>query len=177
MILDLLKRVCKSLDENKFPYMISGSIAMNIYSIPRMTMDIDIVVELSLKRIDEFTNMFPDSYFNKTTIKNEIKRKGIFNIIDHETGFKIDFIIRKDTEYYRLAFNRRKRIKELEMELWVISLEDLIIAKIIWIQEYQSEKQSLDIENLLLNPDKDMNYIKEWCNNLNLRTFNLLRNE
>jgi len=34
--------------------MISGSIAMNLYSIPRMTMDIDIVVELSLKRIDEF---------------------------------------------------------------------------------------------------------------------------
>jgi len=54
MILDLLKRVCKSLDENKFPYMISGSIAMNLYSIPRMTMDIDIVVKLSFKRIDEF---------------------------------------------------------------------------------------------------------------------------
>ena len=177
MILDLLKRVCKSLDENKFPYMISGSIAMNIYTIPRMTMDIDIVVELSLKRIDEFTNMFPDSYFNKTTIRNEIKRKGIFNIIDHKTGFKIDFIIRKDTEYYRLAFNHRKKIKELDMEIWVISLEDLIIAKIIWIQEYQSEKQSLDIENLLLNPDKDMNYIKEWCSNLKLRTFNLLSNE
>ena len=134
MILDLLKRVCKSLDENKFPYMISGSIAMNIYSIPRMTMDIDIVVELSLKRIEEFTDMFPDSYFNKTTIRNEIKRKGIFNIIDHKTGFKIDFIIRKDTEYYRLAFNHRKKIKELDMEIWVISLEDLIIAKIIWIQ-------------------------------------------
>ncbi len=177
MILDLLKRVCKSLDENKFPYMISGSIAMNLYSIPRMTMDIDIVVELSLKRIDEFTDLFPDSYFNRTTIRNEIKRKGIFNIIDHKTGFKIDFIIRKDTEYYRLAFNRRKRIKELEMELWVISLEDLIIAKIIWIQEYQSEKQILDIENLLLNPDKDIIYIKEWCSNLKLRTLNLLSNE
>jgi hypothetical protein len=49
MILELLKRVCKALDENKFPYMISGSIAMNIYSVPRMTMDIDIVVELSLE--------------------------------------------------------------------------------------------------------------------------------
>jgi len=177
MILNLLKRVCKSLDENGFPYMISGSIAMNIYSIPRMTMDIDIVVELSLKRVDEFTDLFPYSYFNKTTIRNEIKRKGIFNIIDHETGFKIDFILRKDTEYYRLAFKRRKRIEELEMELWVISLEDLIIAKIIWIQEYQSEKQILDIENLLLNPDKDTSYILEWCNNLNLITFNLLRDE
>ncbi len=99
-----------------------------------MTRDIDIVVELSLERIDEFTDLFPDSYFNKEIIRNEIKRKGIFNIIDHKTGFKLDFIIRGVTEYYQLAFNRRQRIKELDTELWVISLEDLIIAKIIWIQ-------------------------------------------
>ncbi len=177
MILELLKRVCKSLDDNRFAYMISGSIAMNIYSIPRMTMDIDIVLDLSLKRVDEFTDMFLESYFNKTTIRNEVMQKGIFNIIDHETGFKIDFILRKDTEYYRLAFNRREKIKELDMELWVIRLEDLILAKLIWIQQSQSEKQIQDIENLMLNPDKDMNYIKKWCNELNLRTFNTLSNE
>ena len=110
-------------------------------------------------------------------MRNEIKQKGIFNIIDHETGFKLDFILRKDSEYYQLAFNRRERIKELDTELWVISLEDLIIAKLIWTQQYQSEKQIHDIENLMLNPAKDMNYIKEWCNNLNLRTFDLLSNE
>ena len=177
MILDLLQRVCKLLDENNIPYMITGSIAMNIYTIPRMTRDIDIVVELSLDRVDEFTDMFPDSYFNIDTIKDKIKRKGIFNIIDHTTGFKIDFIIRKDTEYFKLAFERRQRIKELDTELCVISLEDLIIAKIIWIQQNQSEKQIHDIESLLLNPDKDMNYITEWCNDLKLRTFNLLKDE
>ena len=117
MILALLQRVCRSLDETNIPYMISGSIALNIYSIPRMTRDIDIVVELTENRIDEFTNLFPNSYFNIETIKNEIKRQGIFNIIDHHTGFKIDFIIRKNTEYFNLAFNRRQRIKEMENEL------------------------------------------------------------
>jgi len=30
MILDLLQKVCNSLDENNIPYMISGSIALNI---------------------------------------------------------------------------------------------------------------------------------------------------
>ena len=157
--------------------MISGSIAMNIYTIPRMTRDIDIVVELSLGRLDEFTDLFPDSYFNRDTIREEVKRQGIFNIIDHSTGFKLDFIIRKDTEYFRLAFARRKRIAELDTELWVISLEDLIIAKIIWIQQYQSDKQIQDIENLLFNPDKDMKYIIKWCRELELETYNLFKNE
>lgn len=177
MILELLKRVCKSLDENDIPYMISGSIAMNIYAIPRMTRDIDIVVELSLGRIDEFTDLFPDSYFNKDAIREEVMRKGIFNIIDHSTGFKLDFILRKDTKYSMLAFARRNRIAELDTELWVISLEDLIIAKIIWIQQYQSDTQIQDIENLLLNPDKDMKYIIKWCNELRLKTYDLIKNE
>lgn len=177
MILDLLQKVCKSLDDTDIPYMISGSIALNIYAIPRMTRDIDIVLELTVDRIDEFTALFPDSYFNKDAIKEEIKRQGMFNIIDHQTGFKIDFIIRKETEYFKQAFENRIRINELDTKLWVISLDDLIIAKLIWIQEIQSEKQILDIKNLLLNPDANLNYIRKWCAKLNLQTFNLFINE
>lgn len=177
MILDLLQKVCNQLDEHEIKYMVSGSIALNIYTIPRLTRDIDIVIELSENKMDEFTSLFPNSYYDKNTIKEEIKRKGMFNIIDHSTGFKIDFIIRKESEYHNLAFQRRQRVKEFDTELWVVDLNDLIIAKIIWIQQYQSERQIFDIENLLLNPEKDLNYIKNWCEKLKLQTFNLLDNE
>ena len=177
MILSLLQKVCRSLDEHDIKYMVSGSIALNIYGIPRMTRDIDIVIELSENLIDEFTDLFPNSYFDRKVIKDEIKRKGMFNIIDHSTGFKIDFIIRKDTEYFNLAFGQRQRIIEFGTELWVISLNDLIIAKLIWIQHYQSELQMFDIQNLMLNPDRDIVYIKKWCDKLNLQTYNLLDHE
>lgn len=177
MVIELLQRVCKSLDSSEMPYMISGSIAANIYTIPRMTRDIDIVIELSEKRVDEFIQLFPDSYFNRNAIIEGIRREGMFNIIDNETGFKIDFIIRKHTEYFQLAFKNRKRIHELDIDLWVIDINDLIIAKIIWIQKIQSEKQMTDIENLLSNPEKDLSYIRSWCKKLMLKTFNLLDNE
>ena len=101
----------------------------------------------------------------------------MFNIINHETGFKIDFILRKDTEYFNLAFSRRKHIYDQDTWLWVKSLEDLILIKLIWIQQLQSEKQINDIQNLLLIPEKDIDYIKLWCNKLNLNTFKLLENE
>jgi hypothetical protein len=177
MILELLQKVCQKLDEHEIKYMVSGSIALNIYAIPRMTRDIDIVIELTENRINEFTGLFPDSYFEKDVIKEEIRRKGMFNIIDHSTGFKIDFIIRKETEYFIQAFQRRQRIKEFDTELWVINLNDLIIAKLIWIQQLKSEKQIFDIENLLLNQEKDIEYIKQWCSKLHLQTFNLFDNE
>ena len=177
MILELVQRVCNQLDEHEIKYMVSGSIALNIYTIPRLTRDIDIVIELSENRIEEFIGLFPNSYYDKNTINEEVKRSGMFNIIDHSTGFKIDFIIRKETEYFNLAFQRRQRVKEFDTELWVIELNDLIIAKIIWIQQYQSERQIFDIQNLLLNPETDLNYIKSWCNKLKLQTYNLLDNE
>lgn len=177
MILELLTTTCNSLEKAEIKYMISGSIALNIYTIPRMTRDIDIVIELEESRVDEFVAMFPDSYYNKETIKSEIRKQGMFNIIDHKTGFKVDFILRKNTEYFNLAFSRRKRIKELNTEIWVISLEDLIISKIIWIQDLQSEKQIDDIKGLMLNTDKDESYINFWINKLNLKTFNVFENE
>ena len=43
---DIIKEVVKRLDEAGILYMITGSIAANFYSIPRMTRDIDIVIEL-----------------------------------------------------------------------------------------------------------------------------------
>jgi len=157
--------------------MISGSIALNIYAIPRMTRDIDIVIVLPESRIDEFTNLFPNFYFDRKTIENEIKRKGMFNLIDNSSGFKIDFIVRKETEYFIHAFQQRKKIREFDTELWVIELNDLIIAKLIWIQQLKSEKQINDIKNLLMHADKNIVYIRKWCENLGLKTYNLFDNE
>jgi len=39
MIFKLLQKVTRSLEEAGIPYMLSGSIALNRYSIPKMTLD------------------------------------------------------------------------------------------------------------------------------------------
>lgn len=176
MIIDLLKKVCKALNEIDIPYMLSGSIAMNLYTIPRMTRDIDIVLELPINKIDDFIQLFPDCYIDKDMILQEIKRNGMFYVIDSETGFKIDFILRKNTEYYQTAFQNRLKRLEFDTELYVISLNDLILAKIICIQEYQSDQQLSDIKNLLANKDKNLNYINYWIKELKLKTFGLFQN-
>jgi len=172
-----LREVCNKLDDNNVRYMISGSIAANFYCIPRMTRDVDIVIDLSVKKIDDFVKLFPDSYINIDTVRDEVGRKGMFNVIDHATGFKVDFIVRKDSEYSDLAFSRKERIKGFDTVIWVININDLLIAKIMWIQDYQSERQISDIKNLLDNSSKDIKYVRNWCETLKLETFGLLDNE
>lgn len=46
----LLEKICQILDNMRIPYMLSGSVAMNLYAEPRTTQDIDLVVEMLTKR-------------------------------------------------------------------------------------------------------------------------------
>lgn len=43
--------------------MLSGSIAMGLYVIPRATRDLDFVIHLDVKNIDGFVNSFQDGYY------------------------------------------------------------------------------------------------------------------
>lgn len=175
MIVDLLKRIITSLDTNSIPYMLSGSIAMNSYTVPRMTLDIDIVIELKEENLDAFLSLFDDTfYINHDTVRHEVTRQGMFNVIDHRTGFKVDFIVRKNSRYRLHEFGRRQKIRLEDMDIWMVSPEDLVVSKIIWIQQLKSDKQIEDIENLLAMPLLDINYIRYWCEELKLETYNLI---
>ena len=175
MILKLLKRITKSLENKNIPYMLSGSIALNNYAIPRMTMDIDIVIRLHEENIEDFLSIFDENYYiNKEVVKKEMKSLGMFNVIDHQTGFKVDFILRKSSEYRKHEFSKRRKIQIVDFDVWIVSPEDLIISKIEWIQQLQSDKQISDIGNLLAMPELDTKYIAKWCKKLNLNTFNLI---
>ena len=174
MILQLLERIVQSLEAAHITYMVSGSIALNTYTIPRMTRDIDIVIELQKKDIDLFCKIFETGfYIDSETVREEVKRQGMFNVIDHESGYKIDFIIRKNSDYRRLEFERRVRTNVYGFDVWLVSIEDLIISKLIWIQELQSERQINDIRSLLENETVDHIYVQHWCNKLDLQTFNI----
>ena len=175
MIIRLLQRVTHLLDQAGIPYMLSGSIALNRYTIPRMTLDIYIVIELNVNNLESFLKLWGEGYYlNPDTVRQEVQRTRMFNIIDYESGLKIDFIVRKNTNYRLLEFQRRKKEKINDVEVWMVSPEDLIISKLEWIQLLQSDKQMADIRNLLSLPDIDSDYIKNWCKKLYLNTYDLL---
>lgn len=175
MVVQLLEKITQSLEKADILYMVSGSIALNTYAVPRMTRDIDIVIELQKNDIDRFCKIFATGFYIDTlTVQEEVKKRGMFNVIDFETGYKIDFIVRKNSTYRQLEFSRRVPTNAYGFDVWIVSIEDLIISKIAWIQELQSDRQIDDIKNLLLNPIADKTYIRLWCQNLDFNTFNLL---
>lgn len=98
----------------------------------------------------------------------------MFNLIDERSGMKIDFMIKKSSPYRKLEFERRQFTELFGHKVWIVSVEDLIISKLIWIQELQSGRQMEDIKMLLTNEGVDRKYIRKWINELGLTTFDLI---
>lgn len=72
----------------------------------------------------------------------------MFNIIDYESGFKADFIILKDEAFRQEEFKRRGKIDFMGKVIYVTTPEDLLISKLIWIQDFQFAQQIEDIKSL-----------------------------
>ena len=168
--LEVLKTVADSLEEAGIGYMVSGSIAANYYTIPRMTRDIDIVIELEQGKIDEFVGLFEgDFYVDREMIANEVSRQGMFSLIHNPYVIKIDFIIKKSSAYQHVAFSRRKQVLIEQSPVWFVTAEDLVISKLAWARDSHSEMQLKDVASLIATVDNlDMKYIDNWVRQLDL---------
>lgn len=86
---EFFTEVLKILERLQIPYMISGSVGSMLFGEPRMTNDIDIVVEMKMEKVENFLNQFDEEqyYFPSLEfVKESIKRKSQFNIIHLESG-------------------------------------------------------------------------------------------
>lgn len=87
MYANLLQFICSLLKLHQIPYMVTGSVAVNIYVLPRSTADIDIVIEVPPDKIEEFVHLFDANFYrNHEIARAELQHKGVgmFNIIDLE---------------------------------------------------------------------------------------------
>lgn len=166
--LDLLLDVARRLEEAGLGYMLTGSMALNHYAQPRMTRDIDFVIALLIQDLETLPRIFGDEfYFSPEAAREAVLHQSCFNVIHHDSLIKIDFMIRKREDYRLAEFERRQRVIIEGQPLWIVSKEDLILSKLDWARQSQSERQLTDVENLLAT-GADMEYLKTWSQKLNL---------
>lgn len=99
----------------------------------------------------------------------------MFNIIDHKSNYKADFMIVKDNEFEKTKFERCLLVPFLDYKIYVVSKEDLLLSKLTWIQLLQSSVQTDDILNLSELKEIDWPYIHKWISILQLNTFGLIK--
>ena len=161
-----LWKVIDRLDQASILYMLTGSMALNVYGHARATNDMDIVVQISDQNVQKLFRLFEkDFYVSQEAIKEAVANESLFNIIDNETVFKVDLIVAKKDSFSKQQFDRRREIKIGNRTIFVISPEDLILSKLEWSQESLSEIQENDIKNIMRVLDKglDKKYLETWA--------------
>lgn len=170
----LLERLVRLLDEANVPFMVAGSFASTAHGMPRTTQDIDLVVDPpTVAELDALVrSMRPDEYYvDADAARDALRRRSMFNAIDLASGWKVDFIIRKDRPFSRDEFARRMAMPVLDVPVFVASPEDTIVAKLEWSKQAGgSERQRRDVAGILatcgdtLDPD----YLERWVRDLDL---------
>ncbi len=139
---EALTRFVDAMDALGIDYMLTGSVAAAFYAPPRMTRDIDVVIDarasdarLLAKGLEEEFVVDPD------LVREAFDRRSMFNVLEPHSFAKVDVIIRNPIQDPDEVFVRRREFEVSGRTVKVISPEDLIIAKLNWARAGRSEMQ------------------------------------
>lgn len=166
---DVLKDFSSRLEKLGVEYMLTGSMALAHYAVPRTTVDIDIVVELAADDALKFIKEFEDDYYiPNNRVLDAVYRRTMFNVLNQETIIKIDCVVRKNDEFQMEVFSNRKRVNYAGyFDVWIIGKEGLILSKLNWAKNTRSEMQMRDVASILRN-GYDENYVRKWAKKLGI---------
>lgn len=166
--LSVLKLVTARLDAAGISYMITGSIAAGHYAQPRMTRDLDLVVDLKPLDAARVVALFGAEFdCSLDSIRGAIDRRGMFNLIHTAAIVKVDFVVRKNAPYRSEEFNRRRPVDIDGQTMWMVSPEDLVLSKLLWAKDSHSELQLRDVRQILMaQPALDRAYVDRWAHAL-----------
>lgn len=149
-------------------YFVGGAVASAYYGEPRHTRDIDVIVELSLPDARRICRVLSprEFYVSEAAATEAVASGGQFNIIHPSSGFKIDLMMLGQTPYDDLRVARRVRREVFPgLEAWVAAPEDVILKKLLYYHEGQSDKHLRDIASMFkVSGDQiDREYLHHWA--------------
>ena len=163
---DFLKRIAEKLSAAKIPFMLVGSVAASYHGHPRSTLDIDAVVDADEENLCRFAlSLGPGYYVSEEAVRQAVRSRSVFNIIDEASGYKAAFIVRKNRPFSQTEFKRRIRVRLLDQVLDIASPEDVILAKLEWSKLGESERQWNDALQVARTQREhlDLHYLEKWA--------------
>ena len=164
--------IATRLDRAGIPFMIVGSFASAFHGEPRTTRDLDLVIDPSPAQLDVLLGALEPAryYVDPDTARDALRRRAMFNVIDLETGWKVDLVIRKARPFSVEELRRRVRVTILGTEVATATAEDTILAKLEWAKAGASERQLADVAGILRvrGESLDLPYVERWVAELGL---------
>lgn len=155
----------KELYHNHIQYLIVGGVAVNLHGVPRATFDFDLVISTDKENVLALLQVLKNSKYIPSVPENPmhladpekvafwIREKNViaFSFFNEEHSHQVVDIILKHPLDFQDAFSRKVTKSIDDFELYLASIEDLIVMK----RESARPKDMKDIE--FLNRAREFN--------------------
>lgn len=173
--LDLLSVTCGALDDARIIYAITGSVASSIHGEPFDSKDIDICLNMSEDQAKHLAERLPQRFYRSPEAMIEAAiNKTMTNLLDSDTGFKVDLCVLPNDPFCHAVLKRRARLPYGYggPEFWVVSPEDIVLMKLVWRKDSRSEKQWQNALSVVRTQfhQLDWKYLHTWADRLDVLT-------
>jgi hypothetical protein len=161
-MIELLETFIRPLNEYGIRYIITGSVASMVYGEPRLTNDVDVVLDITKSDIPRLIKAFPeiDYYLPPIeVIQTELLRgsRGHFNIISQVSMLKADIYLVGADPIQRWGMASARILDIDEQPISFAPPEYVIIRKLEFYREGNSEKHLRDISSMISESSSDIN--------------------
>ena len=159
--------ILEGLYKSKVKYLIVGGLSVNLYGVPRVTQDIDIVIAMDRENVLKITSLLkelgyvprlpvsPDDLANPDKVKDWIENKNLkaFSFYHKNENYKVLDIVLVHPLDFEKSFKNRTVKRAKDIDIYLASIDDVVKMK-----EFSGRSQDLsDIEML----NKVRKYLEE----------------
>lgn len=157
-------------------YYITGGVCAIAYGDPRTTRDLDVVVEVKGSQILPLVERLEaEGFYCPPGAVEDIQqgRARVLSVTHTQMVLNADIVLNADSEFDRSKMARR-RLEAIGLDeserYWLASAEDVILAKLLWGRQSESEKQWRDVLGVLKVQGELLNfeYLTQWAVQLDL---------
>lgn len=160
--LEKVTAVINTLNELGIPYMLTGSLASNMYGLVRATQDADFVVQVEADGISRIAaqlqplfTLDPQASFETITMTMR------YVLISGDEELKVELFLLSEDPHDKARFQRRIQGVFEERPVAVPTPEDIVVSKLRW----HRRKDIDDVRNIMVMQAGmlDEDYIRGWC--------------
>lgn len=162
-----LARLATALRDAGIPAMLTGSVAAAYLGALRSTLDVDVVIDPTAEALEQFVDAIAAAgwYVSRDAARDALLHRSMFNVIDAESGWKADLVVRKSRPFSESEFARRQPMASGPGDLSIVRIEDLMLAKLEWARLGGSARQLEDVAVLrqIAGDTLDAAYVDRWA--------------
>ncbi len=139
----IYEEIFREFEQKDVRYLIVGGMAVNLYGYLRLTIDLDLMVDLSDENLSKIINVMerlgyipkvpvnPHEFISKEKRDEWIRNKGaiVFTFIDPKAPFKVIDIFLVNPIDFEEAYTNKKVMKIKGISINIASIDDLIKMK------------------------------------------------